>query len=136
MIKVYSTSRSDKRAVKAFIWLDNHNLDYEILTKNNLNDKILIKLLSLSDKGFDEILVSKTKIGENGRKFFELIDDNITTLKMIEIILKNPTVLKTPIIFDEKRYLVGYNGEEIRMFLPRTSRKITYKIINKNNSDL
>ena len=36
----------------------------------------------------------------------------------------NPSVLKRPIMIDERRFQVGYNAEEIRVFIPRELRKL------------
>ena len=36
----------------------------------------------------------------------------------------NPTILRRPLIIDNKRLQVGYNDDEIRKFLPRKMRKI------------
>lgn len=41
----------------------------------------------------------------------------------IEYILKNPDVLKSPIILAKKKLLVGYDSEKIRMFIPQKKRR-------------
>ena len=40
----------------------------------------------------------------------------------ITFIKNNPSVLRRPIIVDDKRVQVGYNEEEIRTFIPRARR--------------
>ena len=44
-------------------------------------------------------------------------------LYLIDFIKTNPSVLKRPIVLDEHHFLVGYNEEEIRVFIPRDQRK-------------
>ena len=39
-----------------------------------------------------------------------------------DFIIKNPTVIKRPIIVDDRRIQVGYDEEEIRSFIPETRR--------------
>lgn len=36
--------------------------------------------------------------------------------------IENPTIMKRPILIDEKRLEVGFNQEDIRSFLPRKVR--------------
>ncbi len=42
------------------------------------------------------------------------------------MIVKNPSILKRPIIIDskDKKMQVGYNDEEIRVFIPKRLREI------------
>ena len=47
--------------------------------------------------------------------------------ELIRFIQENPSVLKRPIIMDEKRFLVGYNDEEIRAFMPKAMRRAKMK---------
>jgi regulatory protein spx len=42
---------------------------------------------------------------------------------LINFIKNNPSILKRPIIMDEHHFLVGYNEEEIRIFIPRSQRR-------------
>ena len=37
---------------------------------------------------------------------------------------KNPSLLRRPIIMDDRRLQVGYNEDEIRRFLPRKVRRL------------
>ena len=46
----------------------------------------------------------------------------MSTHELIQFIQKNPAILKRPIIMDEKRFLVGYNDDEIRAFIPKEQR--------------
>ena len=44
---------------------------------------------------------------------------------LIKFIQENPSVLKRPIMIDERRFQVGYNAEEIRVFIPKELRKVS-----------
>ena len=48
----------------------------------------------------------------------------MTISELIEFVRKNPSVLKRPIIVDDRRIQVGYNSEEIRTFIPRARRMV------------
>ncbi len=42
---------------------------------------------------------------------------------MIDILLINPRLIKTPIIFNDTKLLVGYDPDGIRLFLPRVRQR-------------
>ena len=61
------------------------------------------------------------------------IDLNSMSLnELLEFIKKNPTVLKRPIMVDDKKIQVGYNPEEIRVFIPR-ARRIAQSMCSHEN---
>ena len=50
--------------------------------------------------------------------------DDMSVNQLIHFIQENPSILKRPIIIDERRFQVGYNAEEIRAFIPRELRRL------------
>jgi regulatory protein spx len=46
----------------------------------------------------------------------------MTISEMISFIRENPSVLKRPIVVNDRRIQVGYNEEEIRSFIPQARR--------------
>jgi regulatory protein spx len=47
--------------------------------------------------------------------------------QLVQFIRENPSVLKRPIMVDNRRIQVGYNEEEIRTFIPVEKRQVTFK---------
>lgn len=43
--------------------------------------------------------------------------------QLISLISEHPSLLRRPIIVDEKRMQIGFNEDEIRAFLPRSYRQ-------------
>lgn len=81
--------------------------------------KILSESLELSNKGFEEIIVSESKAPKLYSELRSSCDmDQISTEQMIQFILKNQQLLRSPITFDDRRLLIGYNNEDIRTFIP------------------
>ena len=74
--------------------------------------------MALSENGFDDLINKRTK------KFQALeIDENeCSTEYLIEILIKNPSMIKLPIIIDEKKIVIGFNEREIRCFLSKEYR--------------
>jgi len=75
--------------------------------------------LALAENGFDDLINFRTK------KFQALeIDENeCSTEYLIEILSKNPSMIKLPIIIDEKKIVIGFNEREIRCFLTKEYRR-------------
>ena len=72
-----------------------------------------------SENGTDVIISKRSKIIKE-----QNVDiDSMTVGELVEFIQKNPSVLKRPIMVDDRRIQVGYSSEEIRTFIPR-ARKI------------
>ena len=107
---------------KAKEWLDAHHLDYKEV--NLLTDDIdkdeLLKILSLTDEGTEEIISKRSKAYAR----LDMNFDNVSVNSLIDIIEENRTLLRRPLIVDDKRLQVGYNEDDIRKFLPRNFRKV------------
>lgn len=119
MIKIYtSPSCSSCRKVKA--WFKEQGIPFveKNIFVSVLNEEELKDILIKSENGTEDIISTKSKIvKESG------IDINKMTVKeLISFIKNNPSVLKRPIMVDDKRIQVGYNPDEIRVFIPRAQR--------------
>lgn len=121
MIRIYTApSCASCRKVKA--WLKEHNIPYveKNIFSTLLRESELKELLERSENGTDDIISKRSKIIKENN-----IDlDSMSINHLIKFIQKNPSVLKRPIMIDERRFQVGYNSEEIRVFIPRELRKL------------
>lgn len=121
MIKLYvSPSCSSCRKVKKYF--DHFNIKY--IEKNIINTPItkdeIFKMLMRSENGFEDIISTRSKI-------FKEKDFNIENMKLnelVEFIIENPTVLKRPIIVTDFELQVGYNEDDITLFLPEDFRNL------------
>lgn len=119
MIKIYvSPFCASCRKVKK--WFDEQKIPY--VEKNifnaTLNPNELKEMLEKSENGTGDIISLRSKIIKEQKVNL----DDMTISEMIDFIRKNPSVLKRPIMVDDKRIQVGYNSEEIRTFIPRARR--------------
>lgn len=119
MILLYTTP-SCSSCRKAKKWLEEFQLPYKEknLFVTPLTEEEIYKILELTENGTEDIISKRSKyITENN------IDVESMTLKeVVHLIQDEPSVLKRPIIIDERRLQVGYNDEEIRTFIPRELR--------------
>lgn len=119
MITLY-TSSSCSSCRKAKKWLEENRIPYK--EKNIVGIRLtrddIINMLKFSENGFEDIISTRSKIFK---------DNNLETEEMkfgelADFIIDNPTILKRPIIVNEKIMQTGYNEDEIRAFIPRKFR--------------
>lgn len=119
MVTLY-TSPSCTSCRKARAWLEEHQIEYhernifaEPLNKNEIKN-----ILRMTEDGTEEIISTRSKAFQQ----LHVKVDDLSIGTLIDLIEKNPGLLRRPIIMDEKRLQVGYNEDEIRRFLPRSVR--------------
>ncbi len=114
------TSSSCSSCRKAKKWLEENNIPFK--EKNIVGIRLtrddIIKMLKYSENGFEDIISTRSKVFK---------DNNLDTEEMrfgelADFIIDNPTILKRPIIINDKIMQTGYNEDEIRAFIPRRFR--------------
>ena len=129
MITIFTTP-SCSSCRKAKKWLDDHKVAYE--EKNLFNQRIteedIDRMLENAENGFEDIISTRSKIFKE--QALDVEDMKISELK--KFILENPSVLKRPIMIEGEKMQVGYNDEEIRVFIPKRLREM---IMRENSED-
>ena len=99
---------------KAFLWLDSKRVPY---TFYDFKKETLTELevqLWLSDLSIDEIINKK---GTTWRKCSEAEKESIADpKKAIQLIIKNPSIVKRPLVQMGKKYIVGFIPEQWDIF--------------------
>ena len=132
MITLYtSTSCLSSRKVKKY-FLDNK---IEFKEKNIFQTKLLrsdiFKMLANSENGFEDIISTKSKV-------FKETNINLNTFKiheLVDFIIEHPSILKRPIIVNDIDIQVGYNPDDITLFLPEELRKTNCDICPSEECD-
>ena len=121
MIVTLFTSPSCTSCRKAKAWLEEHEIPYR--ERNIFSEPLTLseikEILRMTEDGTDEIISTRSKV-------FQKLDidlDELSVSDLIDLISKNPGLLRRPIILDNKRMQIGFNEDEIRAFLPRDYRK-------------
>lgn len=117
-IMTKNTCLSSKKAKK---WFEKNKIPYfeRNMTKDPLTIDELQSILQMTLEGTDEILKTRSKV-------YKELDRNIGDLPLkdlLEFIHAHKELIRSPIILDEKRIMVGYNQNEIRQFIPRETRQ-------------
>lgn len=121
MITIYTTP-SCSSCRKAKKWLEEHKIDYveKNLFQVKITDKDINKMLENAENGFDDIISTRSNVFKENN--LDVDDMSISELK--KFIIDNPSILKRPIIVDDGKMQVGYNDEEIRVFIPKRLREL------------
>lgn len=119
MIKLYtSPSCSSCRKVKKYF--EKYNIKYlekNIFTTPLTRDDIF-KMLYNSEGGFEDIISTRSNIyKERGHEI-----ENMKLHELVDFIVANPSILKRPIIVTDYELQVGYNDDDIELFLPEEVR--------------
>ncbi len=128
MIKLYiSPSCTSCRKAKA--WLEEHelafeeqNIYHEPLTKEEIKE-----ILMLTDEGTEEIISYRSEAYKN----LDVNFDELSMRELLDLFIEEPSLIRRPIIMDDRRLQIGFNDEEIRMFLPREIREVGLVEIHK-----
>ncbi|EMF0203482.1 Spx/MgsR family RNA polymerase-binding regulatory protein [Enterococcus hirae] len=132
MIDIYTKS-GNLSCRSAICWLQKNKISYKerrIHTNCPLNKIELEEILLLTSNGFDDILSFRSKIYKQIKGNF----DNFSYEEAMELIIKNPNILRLPIIIDRERNKVGvgFHEDDIRCFLPRHYKKVMRKDYQKS----
>lgn len=121
MIQIYTTP-SCASCRKAKKWFDQYKIPYS--EKNifsiKLSQEDIFRMLANSENGFEDIISTRSKIFKEKK----LDPDNMSVKELVAFIIEYPSVLKRPIIINENELQVGYNNEDITIFLPKELRNI------------
>lgn len=120
MITIYTTN-SCASCRKAKKWLVDYNIPYREI--NVMNTKIdrndIVRMLTNAENGFEDIISKRSKvIMENNVDI-----DSMSFNELVDYIIDNPSILKRPIIIDSDKIQIGYNVDDIRIFIPSEIRK-------------
>lgn len=132
MIRIYtSPSCSSCRKVKA--WFAERNIPFVAVNifSESFSKEDILEMIIKSENGTDDIISPRSRIvQESGIDF-----DNMRISELVDFIYENPSVLRRPIIIDDRRLQTGYNEDEISSFLPEAKRRCVVNCSHCNNCE-
>lgn len=92
-------------------WLKANHIDFteRHLFKETPTTEELKHILSLTTEGMDEILATRSQIF----KKLDLDFDELTVNELLDILHKEPKLLRRPLLIDGNKLVVGYNPSEL-----------------------
>lgn len=121
MIKLY-VSPSCTSCRKARKWLEDNDLEFKEknIFHQPLTNEEIKQILSLTENGTEDIISYRSQAYKNLKVDIE----DLSMHELLDLFQSEPTLIRRPIIMDDKRLQIGYNEEDIRCFLPRKIRKL------------
>ncbi|MGI1837136.1 ArsC/Spx/MgsR family protein [Lactococcus garvieae] len=124
MVTIFTRYKTNGPTKKAIDWLEKYKISYQVIYPKDISEKYVKHLLKLSN-GINDILASECRKKKCEKlEFKQYCLEDMSVNELICMLTKNPVLLKSLILFDEKRMLAGYSEEEIRIFLPASYRQI------------
>lgn len=127
MVIIY-TSPGCASCRKAKQWLKDNNIEFveKNIFTSLLNEKEVKYILSRCENGTEDIISVRSKAFQSLKKGI----DDLSTKELVELIQKNPSILKRPIMLSKKSLVVGYDDDEITMMMPSDLRKVCEETCN------
>lgn len=127
------TSPSCTSCRKAKAWLKEYDISFKErnIFANPLNKEEIMQVLRMTENGTEEIISTRSRTFQN----LKINLDDLSIDQLIDLVEKNPSLLRRPIIMDDRRLQVGYNEDEIRRFLPRKVRRLELEEIQAMTAD-
>jgi regulatory protein spx len=126
MIQVFTLS-SNKSSRSAVAWLRRNEIAF-VEQKMNFKPPTLQQLkeiLSHTERGTDQILAKTSKaykqLIQQGVDFEEM-----TLFELAYVIRKHPTIMKGPILLGYDKMQIGFNKDDMNLFMPRAKRMAWY----------
>ncbi len=121
MINLYVSS-SCTSCRKARAWLKKHDIPFKErnIFSEPLTKEDIVNILRLTENGTEEIISTRSKAFQE----LHVNLDDLSIDQLLDLVEKNPSLLRRPIIMDDRQLQVGYNDDEIRRFLPRKVRRL------------
>lgn len=132
MIQMYTTPScgSCRKAKKWFrdrdIPFTEKNIFSVKLTKNDIQS-----ILSHTENGVHDIISTRSKVFMEN----DIDIDDMTMNELYEFIIENPSVLRRPLIVSDENLQIGYNEDDIRVFIPKEIRRLMICMDCKNNEE-
>lgn len=121
MIKFYYRGKCNSSR-RALAWFNINKIEIQLIKFSRITTTDLVKLLSLTDKGFEEIIKRESKCSDAISEKIRKLND-MTFNECLHYIKKHPDILQSPIILENNKFLIGYNIDEIRKFIPKKHRR-------------
>lgn len=113
-------------------WLKQHNLKFieKNIFTSMLSEREIKYLLMRTDNGAEDIISKRSKVMQET----SINLDELSISELITFIQRHPSVLKRPIVMNQKSFLIGYDEEEIDAFLPPQMRGMNQSV-DETDSD-
>lgn len=121
MIHLYCRQRCTS-SPKVVQWFEKYGLDIQVKPMGQISRNEIMTALSSTDKGISDLVKHPSHGSEEDGAKIRLIY-TMSLNEAIDYLKVNPNLLRSPIIIEKEKVLIGYNPEQIRIFLPQVYRR-------------
>lgn len=128
MIKLFVSPRSSSSR-KARAWLKDHHLAFveQNVATNHLSFTDFKQILYLTENGTEDITCTRSKAYAKLKA--QLTGNHLSLKELLALINQHPSLLRCPLIVDDRRLQIGYNADDIRQFIPRKVRLMELRLV-------
>lgn|SRR5699024_876556 len=121
MIPTIYTKPSCASSRKAKKWFKDHGVDFteRNILKHPISIQEIKDILRITDNGVEDVISYRS----NRYQELQMDLENLSFETVLQLIQKNPTLLRLPIVSADGKLQIGFNQEEIRKFLPKETRR-------------
>ncbi|MEG1170100.1 MAG: ArsC/Spx/MgsR family protein, partial [Erysipelotrichaceae bacterium] len=83
-----------------------------------LKEEEIKYLLQRTENGTEDIISTRSKVFQELHRDL----DDLSMKEVVDLIQKNPSILKRPIMINERSFVVGYDDDEITALVPAKLR--------------
>lgn len=122
MITVYMTVHSSSSR-KAKTWLKDHQIAFtpRDLILEPITYPEFKQILRLTENGTADLIATRSHAFQ---QYKGVLQQDLSIRQLFDLVSKEPSLLRQPLIMDERRLQIGYNDVDIRQFIPRRVRQI------------
>ncbi len=122
MLKIY-TIPSNQETKEAESWLYAHKVKFiEVdILKELVSTEEILQIISLTEHGVEEIISTETRAYTR----LNLNFDDLQLEDFMVLLEENATLLKIPLMLDEKQLQIGFDENQMQRFLEKPHNKIT-----------
>ena len=121
MIHLYYRERCTS-STKVIQWFKKYGLDFQRKPMGQITREEIITALASTDKGISDLVKHPSHGSEEDGAKIRLMQ-SMSLNEAINYLKVNPNLLRSPIIIEKEKVLIGYNPEQIRIFLPQAYRR-------------
>lgn len=121
MIRLYYRERCTS-STKVIQWFKKYRLDFQRKPMGQISREDIITVLASTDKGISDLVKHPSHGSEEDSSKIRLMESMFLN-EAINYLKVNPNLLRSPIIIEKEKVLIGYNPEQIRIFLPQAYRR-------------
>ena len=113
MIAVYGIKNCDTMK-KTFQWLEKYHVKYEFHDYKKLGVDKTFLTNACKQLGWETLL---NRRGTTWRKLPDKVKDNMNEKSALDVMVKQPSIIKRPLIIHKKQMIVGFDDSQLRQLL-------------------